>query len=146
MHIPSYQIQNVLNLYSRQITRNRLTDGYGSTAARPSGERVDLSAEGKRESMVHKITADIVEKITQHGPQDAVEKEIVGLLEEEIGQVLSFGSEENPEGFVYNTLDEAGQKTTRQVSLKDGDIVLKRLEALTRETVSRSMAGERREP
>ncbi|MDY0163017.1 DVU0524 family FlgM-associated protein [Desulfobotulus sp.] len=146
MHVPSYQIHNVLKLYSRQITRNRLMDGYGSAKAREHSERVDLSAEGKREGMIQKITADIVEKITRHGPQDAVEKEIVGRLEEEMGQKIAFEPQQTPEEFIYNTLDDDGQKTTRHVSLRDGDIVLRRLEALTRETISRNMAGERRAP
>lgn len=139
MHVPKYQIHNVLKLYSRQITKNRMTDKYAETKPREYSERVNISSEGKREGIIQKITSDIVGKITQDGPQDAVEKKIVGVLEEEIGQKLKFGSQETPEDFIYNTLNEEGHKTTRNVSLRDGDIVLKRLEALTRETISRDM-------
>ncbi|MCW7752493.1 hypothetical protein OOT00_00675 [Desulfobotulus sp. H1] len=138
MHVPGYQIHNVLKLYSQQITRKRLADD--SSPSQPLETKEDptlLSAEGKRESMIQKITSDIVERITKDGPQDSTGTNRYPLPEEESWKTSSSVREDSEQKFVYNTLDDRNRKTTRSVSLKDADIVLKRLAGTTAETQNR---------
>lgn len=141
MHVPSYQIHNVLKVYSRQVSQNRLTDRSKAAGTRTSNDRINLSAGGKRQGIIDKVAADIVDKITTHGPQDAVQKEIVSQLEKELGHKLPFGSESRQDEFVYNTLDKENRKTTKRVSVKGGDLVMKRLEELAKAAVDRNMEG-----
>ncbi|TYT76189.1 DVU0524 family FlgM-associated protein [Desulfobotulus mexicanus] len=127
MHVPSYQIHNVLKLYSRQITQDRLKDMNGTN---PDSENsATLSAEGKRESMIHKITSDIVEKITRDGSQETDKKETQVKKEKSTRESEASAScDSRTKEFIYNTLDNENRKKTQRVSLEGAEIVLKRLD------------------
>ncbi|TWI71680.1 hypothetical protein LZ24_01953 [Desulfobotulus alkaliphilus] len=127
MHVPSYQIHNVLKLYSRQITLERFKDIHG---ADPDSENpAGLSAEGKRESMIQKITSDIVEKITRDGSQEADSKGMPVKKEKNTGESRQDSAcDAQTKEFIYNTLDDQNRKTTHRVSLEGAEIVLKRLD------------------
>lgn len=138
MDIPSYQIHNVMKVYSRQISQGRLI-GRGADAYRPSStDKITLSSEGRRQEIIDRVASSIVDRIAKHGPTNPEEREIVDRLEEEIGQKISFGTESTGE-FVFNIIDKENNKSTGRLSLEDTGFVIKKLEELARRSVDKNM-------
>jgi len=71
MQIPSYQIQNVLKVYSRQLSQGKILgrNRFGSDN-KVSADSVTLSTEGKRKAIIDKVAANIVDKIITEGPKE----------------------------------------------------------------------------
>lgn len=138
MEIPSYQIHNVLKVYSRQISQSRISGRNNGLNGKNSVDRINISAEAKRQGIIDKVASDIVERITRFGPQDDVDHEIVGKLQEELGQPIEFKSHEKPE-FVYNTIDNNNQKVKNTLSMENSDFVMQRLEQLAKNAVDEKM-------
>ena len=57
MHIPSYQINNVIKVYSRQISQNRLAEKQKSLGLEQpkSSDSITISEEGKRQTIRNKV-------------------------------------------------------------------------------------------
>lgn len=140
MYIPSYQIHNVLKVYSRQVSQSRILERQKDFNTKTSADKIDISTEGKRKMIVDKVAADIVDRITQFGPQDPVEIDIVNQLQNELKPPVSSGEEkEQDQEFVFNVIDDENKKTTNSLSLEGTHFITNRLEQLVKEEVDRNM-------
>ena len=140
MHIPSYQINNVIKVYSRQISQNRLADKQKSLGldAPKNGDNITISEEGKRQTIINKVSADILERITTYGPKDEADRDIVDKLNQELrGNLQGYNKKENQ--FVFNFIGENNEKITSTLSVEDSHIVSRRLEELVKETIDKNM-------
>ena len=139
MNISNYQMHNVLKVYTRQLSRNRITEYHGAKTAKPASDSISISAEAKRQVVIDKVTADIVDRITRKGPQSDVDREIVDQLRDEMdGQEVidqSKGSD-----FVYNVIDADREKEKTKLSVEDSDFLVKRLEHLAKEAADKMTA------
>lgn len=140
MQIPSYQIDNVQKVYSKQVSRGKIIDRQKDLGSKPSADKITLSSEGKRASVINKVAADIVERITHDGPQNDVDRNITEQLEKELGRKLEYGKKDDSR-FVYNAIDENNQKTRNTLSMEKPDPIIKRLEEIAKETVKKNMAS-----
>ncbi|MFO7750175.1 MAG: DVU0524 family FlgM-associated protein [Desulfobacteraceae bacterium] len=139
MQIPSYQIQNVLKVYSRQLSQGKLlaknnSDGSG----KPSADNVNLSTQGKRAAIIEKVAANIVDRITTDGPKEEVEEKITGQIEKEMGQKIDFTGKKQ-EKFSYTAIDENNTKTVKTLSVEDSEFVMKRMTELARRAADNNM-------
>ncbi|MEA1968521.1 MAG: DVU0524 family FlgM-associated protein [Thermodesulfobacteriota bacterium] len=139
MQISSYQIQNVLKVYSRQLSQGKILArnkdiGRGQTSA----DNVNISSEGKRAAVIDKVAASIVDKITTAGPKEEMEQKITSQIEKEIGQKINF-TEKKEEKFSYTTIDENNNKTVKTLSVEDSDFVIKRMTELARKAADNNM-------
>ena len=92
MQIPSYQIQNVLKNYSRQLSQGKiLARNKAAGRSQPSGDNVSISAEAKRTTILEKVTASIVDRITTMGPKEEVELQIADQVEKVSLQLIEEG-------------------------------------------------------
>ena len=140
MYIPNYQIHNVLKVYSRQVSQSRIIERQKDLATKTSADKIDISAEGKRKMIIDKVAADIVDRITQFGPKDPIEQDIVNQLRNEIGNPVESNKEnEQDQDFVYNVIDDENNKTTNSLSMEGTHFITKRLEQLAKEEVDRNM-------
>lgn len=137
MQIPSHQIHNVLKVYSKHLSQARAMERRKTLAQEPGEDKINLSAGGKRQAIIEKVAADIVERITQSGPQDKVDQEIVEKLEGELGQSIDFNNQDN--NFIFNVIDKDNEKTTATFQMNDPEYFMKRLEALAKEAVDKNM-------
>ena len=140
MQIPSYQMHNVLNVYRKQFTRNEILERQKAADAQAPGDQVSLSTEGKRQAIIEKVSAEIVERITNFGPQEAVDHEIVNQLEQDTGAKVDFGNSKNSE-FIYNFIDSNNEKATATLPINDSHGLIDRLEELAKEAVGNSIKG-----
>lgn len=138
MQIPSYQIQNVLKVYSRQLSQGKIMNRnkFGS-ANTSSADSVTISSEGKRQAIIDKVAANIVDRIITEGPKEKNEEKITSQIEKELGKKINFTKDRNQ--FTYTVIDENNQKTTRTLSVEDSKFIVKRMTELARQVANNNM-------
>lgn len=138
MQIPSYQIQNVLKVYSRQLSQGKiLTRNKFISANEASADSVTISSEGKRQAIIDKVAANIVDRIITEGPKEKSEAEITDQIEKELGKKINFARNKNQ--FTYTAIDKDNNKLTRTLSVEDSKFVLKRMTELARQVADSNM-------
>ena len=138
MQIPSYQIQNVLKVYSKQLSQGKmLSRNKFGPANRISADSVTISSEGKRQTIIDKVAANIVDKIITEGPKEKNEARIADQIEQELGKKINFSKGKTP--FTYTTIDDNNNKTTQTLSVEDSQFVVKRMTELARQVADNNM-------
>ncbi len=138
MQIPSYQIQNVMKVYSRQLSqgkmlsRNRLSADQSTSA-----DSVTISSEGKRQAIIDKVASNIVDRIVTEGPREENEEQITDQIEKELGKKINFTKDKNQ--FTYTSVDKDNNKVTKTLSVEDSQFVLKRMTELARQVADNNM-------
>jgi hypothetical protein len=111
MHIHSYQIHNILNDYRKQLRHWPRGNGSKNPRSDEGLDRISISKDGQRQSIMEKISADIVDRITQAGPDNRFETAIATRHDAmPIGRRVSAAGEA-PE-FKYTVIDENNRKQT----------------------------------
>jgi hypothetical protein len=136
MVISTYQVNNVLRVYGEQLRQNKLSDKAKDGDAR-SPDKIDISSEAKRKAIVDKIASDIVDRITQFGPHENVEKEVFKKLEDDYGAHLTVAGNGSTD-LIFKVIDEDGE-TMNSLSLEDSKFLRYKLQEITRDTVNRNM-------
>ena len=137
MQIPSHQVHNILKVYGKQLSQGRILERNKSLNTLGTTDKINLSAIGKRQAIIDKVAADIVDRISQSGPQDKVDQEIVNKLEDELGQPIEFKGKNS--AFVFNVINQDNEKTTSKFEADDPKYLMRRLEDLAKEAVDRNM-------
>lgn len=116
MQITNYQMQNVLKVYSRQLSKNILSRKNNAAVEKQLADKISISIEGKLKAIYNNVATDIVDRITRGDRDDQTEKtdrEITKQFEHKIEQE---DSNKNAE-FFYNTIDNS-KKKTNSLSIK----------------------------
>jgi len=138
MEIPSYQIQNVLKIYSRQLSQGKmLSRNKFGAANKVSADSVTISSEGKRQAIINKVAANIVDKIVTEGPKEKNEEKITSQIESELGKKINFTKNKNQ--FTYTVIDENNKKETHTMSVEDSKFIVQRMTELAREVADSNM-------
>ena len=109
MFVPSYQMHNVLNVYSRQLRQNIASSNNKKTPGRPPADQVNLTTGGKREATIEKVSKDIVNKITKFGTLDETRYRITERAKDR-AEIETAASKENKTKFVFNVIDDINKK------------------------------------
>ena len=136
MIISPYQINNVLRVYGDQLRHNRIPN-KSTDENIPQSDKISISAEAKRKAVVEKISSNIIDKITQYGPNDNIEEEVFKKLENEYGANLAV-TEKSPVDLIFKVIDENGE-TINSLSIEDSKFLRYKLEEITKETVNDNM-------
>jgi hypothetical protein len=136
MLITAYQVNNVLRVYGDQLRQSRISIGPKDTDA-GLPDRISISAKARRKTIIDNITANIVDKITRHGPYNNVEKEVFEKLETEYGGHLAVTGD-NPDGLIFKEIDESGE-TINSLSIDDSNFLTNKLKEITEETIDKNM-------
>ena len=136
MVISTYHINNVLRVYGDQLRHNRVSGRLKSQNAR-SPDKIQISTEAKRKAIVDKIASKIVDRITQHGPNSEVEKEVFEKLQNEYGANLTI-TKNSPHELIFKEIDENGE-TVNSLSIDDSKFLSYKLKEITKETVTENM-------
>ena len=117
MYIQSYQIHNVLDVYRKQLSRSsgqRAPSLAGDSSAR---DRVELSGNGQRQSLIDLVATEIVDRIAQNGPHNRFEETLLRNMERpRVSE--SVPSVERDIEFTYTTIDENDQKTINSLPVR----------------------------
>ena len=136
MHIHSYQIHNVLNVYRKQLSQGTVRSIYGNPdKSQPAQDRINISIHGQRQSLFDKISSEIVERITRFGPDTEFEAVLADQMTEPNGTGSRESAETGADGtvkqdtaFTYTVINEHNQKIThklpiRQLNLPNKDMI-----------------------
>jgi len=138
MQIPSYQIQNVLKVYSRQLSQGKILGKNKFTTPNTiSADSVSISSEGKRQAIIDKVASNIVDRIITEGPKEKNDEEITSKIEKELGKTINFTKNKNQ--FTYTKIDENNQKITHTLSVEDSKFIVDRMTELAREVADSNM-------
>lgn len=118
MHVPSYQINNVLKVYSRQVSQNKALNRQKDLGLdnAPTHDKITLSVEGKRKAVIEKVASDIVNRLTSPGASGEKEVEVAAQVWKEKGGDSDVERKKNGR-FVYNYIGENDEKTTSTLSV-----------------------------
>ncbi len=138
MIVTNHQIQNVLKVYTSQLSKGRKADSQSTSIRKPFADAVDISAEGKRQALIERLTKAIVGRIIRTDPRLQNDRQIFERMKSEIEN--DFGVREGKDQqFAYNVINGDATKTVNTLSLEDPGDLIKRLEHHAREAVEKSL-------
>ena len=133
MFVPNYQMQNVLNVYTKKL-RHNIKSKDQNKSGKPLADRINLTSERKRRATIEKVSKEIYEKIIRFGSQaessHPKSEQIKGKVAREVASAKT-----NKLGFVFNVIDTINRKTTNTVSVEDSSFLIQRLEQLSKDTM-----------
>ena len=115
MQITNYQMQNVLKVYSRQLSKNTLSKKNNAAAEKQKTDKISISIEGKLKAIYNNVTADIVNRITRGDQDDKPEKADYRIAKQFQHKIERENN--NKTDFFYNTIDNS-KKKTNSLSIK----------------------------
>jgi hypothetical protein len=138
MHISTYQVNNVLRAYGKQLSLSKRGARNKNVMPPNRSDSITISAEARRKAIIEKVTTDIVERIVRFGPQDVTEQEAFRELEDEYGNNLVLEEDKGPE-LVFKVIDKDKGEETRTLSIEDSKVLRGRLEEITKTKVDANM-------
>ena len=141
MNIPSYQIHNVLNVYTRQLSENYGLSNSDAFGERQSTNKISLSMEDRCRAIVEKVATEIVDRVTRFGFQEDINQELLSHLQHNIRKDIAFNLPKETE-FVFNVIDRHNEKRTQSLSVEDSRYLMKRLEELAMGAVDRQTESD----
>ena len=136
MVISAYHVNNVLRVYGDQLRQSKISSRPKNTDP-STPDRISISSNARRKTIIDNITTNIINKITQHGPHDNVEKEVFEKLEGEYGGLLTI-SGDNPNELIFKEINEHGE-TVNSLSIEDSNFLTNKLKEITEETINKNM-------
>jgi hypothetical protein len=136
MVISAYHVNNVLRVYGDQLRQSKISNRAKNTDS-STPDRISISSTARRKTIIENITNNIINKITQYGPHNYVEKEVFEKLENEYGAFLSL-SGDNPNELVFKEINEHGE-TINSLSIEDSSFLTNKLKEITQETIDKNM-------
>ena len=131
MFVPSYQMHNVLNVYSKQLRHNMASDAKNKMPEKPQTDRVSLTPEGKRQATIEKVSKDILDKISRYGSLNETRQRITEHTNVNSDNETLPHKVEN-KTFVFNAIDTINEKRTNTLSVDDSSFLIQRLEQLAK--------------
>jgi hypothetical protein len=130
-------MHNVLNVYSKQLRQNIVSEGKNKMPQKLQTDRVSLTPEGKRQATIEKVSKDILNKISRYGSlnengQQKTEHASVPSDKDALPDKV-----EN-KTFVFNAIDTINKKSTNTLSVDDSSFLIQRLEQLAKNQVTKS--------
>lgn len=127
MFVSSYQMHNVLNAYSKQLSQDRSTQKEKTVTKKPSVDQISLSAEGKRRATIERVAEDILNKIYSDSRSGKIKAYPQGQPRERIKKHAEPESRKETE-FVFNSIDVQNRKTKTALSVEDTSFLVGRTE------------------
>jgi len=138
MFVPSYQMHNVLNVYSKQLRDSMTSGNRKNLSEKLPADQVSLTREGKRQATLEKVSKDILEKITRFGTQNGTDQQPMERATERVEKETAADDTEEST-FVFNVIDTINQKQRNTLSVEDSSFLIKRLGQLAKEVWDKKM-------
>ena len=144
MTITSYQVQNILRTYARQLSRGqRLARSRASSGPAPA-DQVNISIEARRKQVIEKITAEIVSNIGYRLPglgagPGGLEEMALKQLSQEYGQRLDISQDEASGQFNFKVVDSQSGEVVKTLGAEESARLQDRLFVITQGIIDRNM-------
>ena len=134
MVISAYQVNNVLRVYGDQLCQSMTSNRAGGTDTN-APDRISISTKTRRKTIIDDIISNIIERITQFGPHDIVEKELFKRLESEHGQPLAL-NEDRHNKLIFKEIDGNGE-TINSLSIENTKFLKDKLLVISKESTEK---------
>ena len=134
MVISAYQVNNVLRVYGDQL-RQRMTSNRAGGTDTNLPDRISISTKTRRKTIIDDIISNIIERITQFGPHDIVEKELFKRLKSEHGQPLAI-NEDRHNKLIFKEIDGNGE-TINSLSIENSKFLKDKLLVISKESTEK---------
>jgi len=138
MFVSSYQMHNVLNVYSKQLRHNMTSGNRKTLSEKLPADKVSLTPEAKRQATIEKVSKDILEKISRLGTRDGVDHQPAERAKTGVEKEIA-ADDRKETTFVFNVIDTINQKRRNTLSVEDSNFLIKRLEQLSKEVSDKKM-------
>jgi uncharacterized FlaG/YvyC family protein len=144
MAITSYQVQNILRTYARQLSRGHRLARTKKAQEQAPADQVNISIEARRKQVIEKITQEIVANISSRAPGlgsdlSGVEDQALEQLSREYGKPLDISEDESTGQLMFRVVDADEGKVVEYLSPEESAGLQERLYALTQEIIDRNM-------
>jgi hypothetical protein len=136
MFVSSYQIHNVLNVYSKQLSQGRSARQEKMETKKPLSDQINLSAEGKRRAANERVAEDILNKIYSYSRSGKIKTNPRDLSRENEKKYTESDSKKETE-FVFNSIDVQNRKTKTALSVEDTKFLIGRPEEPAKDAVEK---------
>lgn len=116
MYVQSYQIHNVLSVFRKQLSQKPDTAGKRKNTTEKN-DRVQLAYQEHRQSLIDKVSAEIVDRMAQAGPQKRFKDKPAAHM----GQANGRNNGKSLTGeveFTYNAIDEHNRKISNSLPVE----------------------------
>ncbi|MFZ0243669.1 MAG: hypothetical protein WAL90_18670 [Desulfobacterales bacterium] len=117
MHVTNYQMENVLKVYTSQLSRQQAPVSSGVVAG--------VTTRGKRQNLIERIAADIIARIRNGANQQGPEPAAARTGKQEPGN-SGAAPENRPAPFVYNVIRGPAEKKTNVLAVENADFLARR--------------------
>jgi hypothetical protein len=137
MYIHTYQINNVLNAYRKQLSQSSVK-GPAQQPPHPSGDQIHISAKAQKPKIVDDISSQIIDRMTKYSPKSEFDKALSDQLSRFNGKISPrpAGHDASAVDFTYTKIDERNHKTTSKLKIQQFGLVKHTMEpkSVTSET------------
>ena len=134
MFVSSYQIHNVLNVYSKQLSQDKNVQRLRPGTIKQPSDQIKLSTEGKRRATIERVSQEILNKISHYGAGGEMKAQEQDASRENAKNSLESDNKKEA-AFVFNVIDNLNKKTKTALSVKDTKFLIDRLEQVAKDTV-----------
>ena len=144
MTITSFQVQNILRTYAKQLSRGqRLARRRMASESLPS-DQVNISIEARRKQVIEKITTEIVSNIGYRVPglgvgPGGVEDMALKRLSQEYGRELDLSQDEATGGLRFLVRDPSSGEVMQTLGPEESAHLQERMFAITQQIVDENM-------
>jgi hypothetical protein len=118
MNIPSYQMHNILNAYSRQLRRNKSVASRTSAGVEPHLDQINPSSEGKRRAALKKVNENILTFMNNLGSQSSEVRPRAGSKRFGPNRAETVSDQRHMQ-FEFHVIEDADTKTRNSLSIED---------------------------
>ena len=136
MHISNYQMHNVLNVYTKQLSQTGSANKSKTEFRKTLTDQIDLSPESKRKATMEKVSDEILNKISELGNKVATDSYEHNNSEDQSASAVE-PEKSNGNEFVFNVIDKVNRKKTNTYSATDINFLMNSIEQLAKEFVDK---------
>ena len=144
MTITSFQVQNILRTYARQLSRGQRLARNRAASQTPANDQVNISIEARRKQVIEKITSEIVTSIGARVPGMAqgmgdLEDQALKQLSQEYGQDLDIYQDPSGGQLMFKVLNEQDGNVVQNLDAEESARLQERLYQITQGIVDSNM-------
>lgn len=117
MYIRNYQIHNVLDVYRKQLSGGSGAKMHRQAPTDCPTEHMEISGNGQRQSLIDQVSAEIVRRLADAGPQNRFEHDLDDRTIEGAERNTSQAAKMETE-FTYTAIDENNNKRTNSLPVE----------------------------
>ncbi len=144
MTITSFQVQNILRTYARQLSRGQRLARNKVAAQTSANDQVNISIEARRKQVIEKITSEIVNSIGARVPgmgqgMGGLEEQALKQLSQEYGQKLDIYQDAGSGQLMFKVLGEQTGEVVQNLDADESARLQERLYQITQSIVDSNM-------